>query len=73
MRCCRTTLAAAVLPVLTQSGAARAATVPLELSEPEVTTETAQGLGVVERVAAYTTYYPSDFAPRLRTSTTPPT
>ena len=60
------TLAAAVLPVLTQSGAARAVTVPLEPSDPEVTTETAQGLGVVERVATYTTYYPTDFAPRLQ-------
>jgi vancomycin resistance protein YoaR len=60
------TLAAAVLPVLTESGAARAVTVPLEPSEPEVTTETAQGLGVVERVATFTTYYPSDFAPRLQ-------
>ncbi len=60
------TLAAAVLPVLTQSGAARAVTVPLEASDPEVTTETAQGLGVVERVATFTTYYPTDFPPRLQ-------
>jgi vancomycin resistance protein YoaR len=60
------TLAAAVLPVLPESRAARAVTVPLEPSEPAVTTETAQGLGVVERVATYTTYYPSDFAPRLQ-------
>jgi len=59
------TLADAVLPVLTATGAARAVTVPLEVSEPEVTTETAQGLGVRELVAEYTTYYPSDFAPRL--------
>jgi vancomycin resistance protein YoaR len=60
------TLAAAVLPVLTESGAARAVTVPLEPSDPEVTTETAQSLGVVERVSTYTTYYPTDFAPRLQ-------
>jgi vancomycin resistance protein YoaR len=60
------TLAASVLPVLTETGAARAVTVPLEPSDPEVTTETAQGLGVVERVASFTTYYPTDFPPRLQ-------
>jgi vancomycin resistance protein YoaR len=59
------TLAAAVQPVLALSGPARAVTVPLEESQPEVTTEMAQGLGVTEKVATYTTYYPSDFAPRL--------
>jgi vancomycin resistance protein YoaR len=58
-------LSAAVLPALSRTGAARTVTVPLEVSEPEVTTEVAQGLGVVERVATYTTYYPSDFPPRL--------
>lgn len=58
-------LAAAVLPVLSQAGAARAVTVPLEVSEPEVSTAMAGTLGVTERVATYTTYYPSDFAPRL--------
>ncbi|MEO7979834.1 MAG: VanW family protein [Sporichthyaceae bacterium] len=60
------TLASAVLPVLTRSGPARTVTLPLEPSEPSVTTEVAQGLGVVERVATYTTYYPSDFPPRLQ-------
>ena len=60
------TLSAAVLPVLTQSGAARTATVPLEPSEPALTTEAAQALGVVERVSSFTTYYPSDFPPRLQ-------
>ena len=59
------TLASAVLPVLTETGPARAATVPLEVSEPEVSTELAQSLGVVEKVAEYTTYYPSDFPGRL--------
>lgn len=58
-------LAAAVLPVLPETGAARAVTVPLDMSEPEVTTKRARSLGVTERVATYTTYYPSDFAPRL--------
>jgi vancomycin resistance protein YoaR len=59
------TLAAAVLPVLTETGGARAVTVPLERSRPEIDTATAKSLGVSELVADYTTYYPSDFAPRL--------
>jgi vancomycin resistance protein YoaR len=59
------TLAGAVLPVLTQTGAARAVSVPLEVSEPDVDTATAESLGVRELVSEYTTYYPSDFAPRL--------
>ncbi len=60
------TLGSAVLPALTGTGAARTVSVPLEPSEPEVTTEAARALGVVERVTTYTTYYPSDFAPRLQ-------
>jgi vancomycin resistance protein YoaR len=59
------TLAAAVLPVLAASGPARVAAVPLETSEPEISTAMAESLGVTELVATYTTYYPSDFAPRL--------
>jgi vancomycin resistance protein YoaR len=59
------TLAGAVLPVLTQTGAARAVSVPLEVSEPDVDTATAESLGVRVLVSEYTTYYPSDFAPRL--------
>ncbi|HEU4913671.1 MAG TPA: VanW family protein [Actinomycetes bacterium] len=59
------TLAGAVLPVLGETGAARAVTVPLEVSEPEIDTATARSLGVKELVSEYTTYYPSDFAPRL--------
>lgn len=58
-------LAAAVLPVLTATGPARAVTVPLEVSEPEVGTAAAERLGVKELVAEFTTYYPSDFPPRL--------
>ena len=38
---------------------------PLEPSEPELSTEAAQALGITERVATFTTYYPSDFPPRL--------
>ena len=60
------TLAAAVLPVLTKTGAARTVDVPLAVSEPAVTTEAAGSLGVVERVSRFTTFYPSDFAPRLQ-------
>lgn len=60
------TLADAVLPVLTRAGAERAVTVPLETSEPAVSTEQANGLGVVQRVSTFTTYYPSDFPPRLQ-------
>lgn len=59
------TLAAAVLPVLPSTGAERSVTVPLEVSEPEISTEMARSLDVTEQVATYTTYYPSDFPPRL--------
>ena len=59
------TLAAAVLPVLSATGAERTVTVPLEVSEPEISTARARSLGVTEQVATYTTYYPSDFPPRL--------
>ena len=58
-------LAAAVLPALTEAGAARAATVAIEVSEPEVDTALAESLGVRRLVAEYTTYYPSDFPGRL--------
>jgi vancomycin resistance protein YoaR len=60
------TLADAVLPVLTASGSARAVTVPLEISDPQVSTAEARDLGVRELVSEFTTYYPSDFAPRLQ-------
>ena len=58
-------LALAVLPVLTETGPARTAAVRLERSAPEVTTSTARSLGVRELVSSFTTYYPSDFPPRL--------
>lgn len=60
------TLAAAVLPLLTLTGDARTARVPLEVTQPKVTTAMAKRLGVVEQVATFTTYYPSDFPPRLQ-------
>jgi vancomycin resistance protein YoaR len=58
-------LAAAVLPVLTEKGAARAATVTVEVSEPDVDTALAESLGVRRQVSEFTTYYPSDFPGRL--------
>ena len=58
-------LALAVLPVLTETGPARTAAVRLERSAPEITTSTARSLGVRELVSSFTTYYPSDFPPRL--------
>ena len=58
-------LAAAVLPALTEEGTARAATVAIEVSEPEVDTALAESLGVRRQVAEFTTYYPSDFPGRL--------
>jgi vancomycin resistance protein YoaR len=58
-------LAAAVLAVLPSSGPQRRALLTLGVTEPEVTTARAQGLGVTELLAAYTTFYPSDFPPRL--------
>ena len=58
-------LAAAVLPALTEEGAARTASVAIEVSEPEVDTALAESLGVRRQVAEFTTYYPSDFPGRL--------
>lgn len=58
-------LAAAVLAVLPTSGPQRRAALTLGVTEPEVTTARARGLGVTDLLAAYTTFYPSDFPPRL--------
>ncbi len=59
-------LGAAVLPALASADPAqRNATVELGDTEPAVTTEAATALGVTERVSTFTTYYPSDFPPRL--------
>lgn len=55
----------AILPALTKTGAARTATVTMRVSDPEVTTEQARALGVKQLVSEYTTYYPSNFQPRL--------
>jgi vancomycin resistance protein YoaR len=51
-------LAAAVLPVLTETGAARTAKVELTEVEPEITTEEAKALGVKEVVSEFTTRFP---------------
>lgn len=58
-------LASTVLSVLTRTGADRSVALPLRATEPAVSTRQAAGLGVTELVAKYTTYYPSDFPPRL--------
>lgn len=58
-------LAGAVMPALTKTGEDRTASVSLRLSDPEVTTAEAEALGVRELVSEYTTYYPSNFQPRL--------
>lgn len=58
-------LAAAVLQVLTRSGDERRAAASLVVGEPALSTEQARRLGVDELVSEYTTYYPSDFPPRL--------
>ncbi|MDP8909409.1 MAG: VanW family protein, partial [Chloroflexota bacterium] len=58
-------LGTAVLAALPKTGDARIATVQPRLSYPEVTTEEVQALGIRQLVSEYTTYYPSDFRPRL--------
>jgi vancomycin resistance protein YoaR len=58
-------LSTAVLPALTKTGGARTATVALTIREPAVTTEEARALGVRRLISEYTTFYPSDFPPRL--------
>ena len=58
-------LSLAVLPALTLDGAARTASLSLQEVEPKLSTAQARALGVKQLVAEYTTYYPSDFAPRL--------
>ena len=58
-------LSVAVLPALTLAGDARAAALSLTESTPKLSTAQAKALGVTELVSEYTTYYPSDFPPRL--------
>jgi vancomycin resistance protein YoaR len=58
-------LSRAVLPALTMAGAARTASLSLQGDEPALTTAEAEALGVRELVSEFTTYYPSDFPPRL--------
>lgn len=52
------TLADAILPVLTETGDARAASVEYTEAEPEFTTEDAEALGVKEVVSEFTTRFP---------------
>ena len=58
-------LGIALLPALTLAGDARTASMSLQLAEPELTTAEAEALDVTELVSEFTTYYPSDFQPRL--------
>jgi vancomycin resistance protein YoaR len=58
-------LSIAVLPALTLVGDARTASVSLKEATPKLSTARAKALGVTELVTEYTTYYPSDFPPRL--------
>ncbi|HEX6233629.1 MAG TPA: VanW family protein [Jiangellaceae bacterium] len=51
-------LAEAILPVLTETGDDRAATVEYSEAEPEFTTEDAEALGVKEVVSEFTTRFP---------------
>ena len=51
-------LAEAILPVLTETGDARAATVEYSEAEPEFTTEDAEALGVKEVISEFTTRFP---------------
>jgi vancomycin resistance protein YoaR len=51
-------LSAAILPVLTQSGQARQASVELTEIDPELTTEAAEQLGVTEVISEFTTHFP---------------
>ncbi len=58
-------LSVAILPALTLVGDARAAALSLTEATPKLSTAQAKALGVTELVSEYTTYYPSDFPPRL--------
>ena len=58
-------LSVALIPALTLTGEARTASLSLVEAEPKLSTAQAKALGVKELVAEYTTFYPSDFAPRL--------
>jgi vancomycin resistance protein YoaR len=60
-----TQLGTRLIPALTESGAQRRAEVGLTVAEPKLTTEAAKALGVTELVSKFTTFYPSDFPPRL--------
>lgn len=58
-------LSKAVLAALTRKGDARTAAVSLGVTQPRLTTRAAEHLGVTQLVSQFTTYYPSNFRPRL--------
>jgi vancomycin resistance protein YoaR len=58
-------LSVAVLPALTLTGADRTAALSLREATPKLSTAQAKALGITELVSEFTTYYPSNFPPRL--------
>ncbi len=58
-------LSLAVLPALTLAGDARAAALSLTESTPKLSTAQAKALRITELVSESTTFYPSNFPPRL--------
>ena len=58
-------LSLAVLPALTLAGDARAAALSLTESTPKLSTAQAKALRITELVSEFTTFYPSNFPPRL--------
>jgi vancomycin resistance protein YoaR len=58
-------LSAVVLPVLTLAGDARTAALSPQEADPKLTTAEAKALRITELVSEFTTFYPSNFPPRL--------
>ncbi|MEP6761095.1 MAG: peptidoglycan binding domain-containing protein, partial [Sporichthyaceae bacterium] len=58
-------LSIAVLPALTLTGDARTASLSLKPGVPRLSTAQAKALGITEMVSEFTTFYPSNFPPRL--------
>lgn len=51
-------MAEKLVPVLTETGEARAVQIGADVVEPEFTTEDAEALNIVEKISEFTTYYP---------------
>ncbi|MET9960380.1 VanW family protein [Streptomyces sp. NPDC006326] len=52
-------LGKAVMPLLTRSGAARSAVLPVTTVQPKLTAENARRLGIKEKVSSFTVHFPS--------------